>query len=279
MAKRVNIFRKLAEGVRHLYALAKSLNEHLSTVHEALEAFGTNGLAEVAKVGSRGAKEYALTPLGRRALAVLDWVEAHGVVEPSELKKIFGGEVVEAMVDAGLLETRVENVKVLRLMPDAPPGLGKEGSLIKCERCGEMIDVTSNPSYITCRCGQRYERRGVDWASVALRGMLGALVFWVAGVLIGAAAGYMLHGEDKRQGAARGAVIGSIVSAISGGIASAWRAYEEERSSATYLPMGQAERSASMTLELVPVGKSSNSSSQRPVTTVALELAPCCPGS
>jgi DNA-binding PadR family transcriptional regulator len=279
VVKRVSIFRKLAEGVRYLYALANSLNEHLSTVHDALKAFETNGLTQLVKVGPRGAKEYALSPLGRQALAVLDWVEAHGVVEPSELRKIFGGEVVEAMVDAGLLETRIEKVKVFRLMPDAPPGLGKEGSWIKCERCGEMIDVTGNPSYITCSCGQRYEHRGVDWASVALRGMLGALVFGVAGVLIGAAAGYMLHGEDKRQGAARGAVIGSIVGAIAGGIASAWRAYEGERSSATYLPMGQAERGASMTLELVPVGKSSNSSSQRPVTTVALELVPCCPGS
>jgi hypothetical protein len=77
--------------------------------------------------GPRGAIYHRLTPLGRKILALLDWVESQGSVEPEELGRIFGEDAVNAAVNAGLLETRVdrvERVKIVKAHPRCPAGGG-----------------------------------------------------------------------------------------------------------------------------------------------------------
>jgi hypothetical protein len=233
---RVQLFRMLGKGHKHLYDLAVSLGLHFSTVHGVLESFKKASVVKVEGYGPRGAIYYGLSQLGRRILPLIDWVEAHGLVEPSELKKLFNEEVVNAALDAGLLETRVEKVKLQRLMLDAPQGVGREGLWMICDKCGKLIDVTSRPNQIICTCGQRYKRPNINWSKVLAGAILGALKFGIPSALGGAAVGYFVDEEDRACGAKIGAKAAGITGGIMGALLEGWRAFEEESHGRNYIP-------------------------------------------
>jgi len=238
MTLRVKVLKELAKGVKHLYALATQLREHFSTVHNVLENLKNAGIIEIEATGPRTATYYKLTSMGRQVLALLDWVEAHGAVEPSELKKIFGEGVVNAALSANLLETRVEKIKLQRLIPDAPPEVAKEGSWIKCTRCGEFIDITGHPMFVTCsKCRLNYKHRDINWAIVVLKALWGAIEFGFPGSVGGSLVGYFVNKEDRIRGAEIGAKAAGFVSAVIGAIKKGLQAYEEERQSDDYIPL------------------------------------------
>jgi DNA-binding HxlR family transcriptional regulator len=234
---RVKLFKMLEKGVKHLYDLATSLRLHFSTVHGVLESFKEAGVVEVEGYGPRGAIYYGLTQLGRRILPLIDWVEAHGLVKPSKLKKLFDEEVVNAALNAGLLETRVEKIKLQRLMLDAPLGISKEGLWMTCNKCGKLIDITSRPDHAICSCGQMYKRPNINWSKVFARAILGALKFGIPSALGGAAVGYFVVEKDRTRGAKIGAKAAGITGGIIGALLEGWRAFEEESHGRDYIPV------------------------------------------
>ena len=119
--------------------------------------------------------------------------------DPRTINKYF--EVVEGLDLDGVPAYTKADSRILIYLDDAPPEISKEGSWLKCTKCGELIDITGYPSYVVCKCGQEYRRPEINWLNVGLRAVWEAIKFGVPATLGGATVGYLLDGKDRRRGA------------------------------------------------------------------------------
>jgi len=121
---RINVLRCIDKGIRHEYAIAKSLNEHFESVRKVLKAYENMGLIEVEEIGIRGSRQYRLTALGSKALAVGGYIERESMHCPLNIDLLyskFGREVVDIALDAGLGERVIRDKEVTLIGPDIEP--------------------------------------------------------------------------------------------------------------------------------------------------------------
>ena len=186
----VMILKAIQHGIDHKYTTEQVLEISGGTVNSVFDRLRACGLIE--KGGQQPAR-YSITEDGRKALEVVDFLEARRAKYPSneELCRCFGSALIEKMKEAAVLEELELNVKVLK--PDDPLEgkylpLFDLGNLGKCVICGHTFAVGNGPRTVCTRCPQcctmYRDKRGVTTIETALGSRAGAFGYLLMGGLL-----------------------------------------------------------------------------------------------